>query len=149
MVESSGGAVVRFAMSCAGCGSAGVCATARRRVEVPVRWLGFDRAPAPGDTVSVTVSAAALTRIALALFAAPLAVLLAGAWLGEHLAGAFAWPPGIAPALGFAGFALALLIPLWRGRQLAAALAVHSEVTLEVPLRVDQDVHHHESQRSR
>lgn len=83
VVEREGGPVVRFSRACTACQG---CSSFSGTRELPVTGLSATEPLMPGDAVTLTVPVAALTRVAGVLFGAPLAALLAGAWLGTLLA---------------------------------------------------------------
>lgn len=127
VVELPGGPVVRFAPECVRCGSTGACGSGARRFELPPSWLGLGPAVADGDRVDVSVSARGLTAVAAALFAAPLAGLVGGAWLGGHWAAALGWNPDLGGSLvGFAGFAAAAWLAARRRHSLVRMLSLRA-----------------------
>jgi positive regulator of sigma E activity len=72
-------------MAGAGCGC---CGAFQRDRQIPLSWLAAGGEPRVGESITVEVPSAALTRVAAVLFAVPLAALLAGAWLGRLAGGA-------------------------------------------------------------
>src|SRR6056297_2964352 len=97
--------------ACAGCPSSGGAGGARR---LPATHLSFsDSLQAddlrPGESITMAVRPASLTRVALVCFAAPLAALLAGAWLRESLAGRV----GVDPDTAGATAGLGALVLVW------------------------------------
>jgi sigma-E factor negative regulatory protein RseC len=116
----------------AGCGTGVVSGLFGRR---PVRLRSRNGVGAvPGDRVVIAVDPAVVTRAAIAVYAIPLAGLLAGSALGQFLTDRFAAPYGDVGALvlGVVGFSAALLAARRTGRQLASERGLEPVVVRRV-----------------
>ena len=110
VVETGGGAVVRFDSECTMPGCGGCRAAVSRGAEISLAWLQEVREVSVGDAVAVEFTARALTRAAAMVFGLPLAALLVGAWLGGLAAGSVGLPADdVGAVLGLAGLVLACL----------------------------------------
>lgn len=121
VVEWHGHPVVRFTAPCGrdgGC--SGACGTLQSRLpQIPLTRLDSAAGARYGDRVTVLVTGDSLTRLACLVFALPLTMLLAGAWLGEAVAAASGWPPDVSSGLtGIAGLMAAGIWVASRGAAL-------------------------------
>ncbi len=127
VVEARGAKVVRFAAQPAACpaADAGGCACGRgRKPDLALTHLATSAAV--GEAVEVSVAARGLTVVALALFGAPLVMLVLGAVAGGAFSQWLGWP--VDSGAGFGGL-IALAGAWW--------LAARSGRTLLGMLRLD------------
>lgn len=129
VVETGTGPVVRFAP---GCGAEGVCACNGYRGpdrHLDAAAIGVASQALPGRPVTLLVERAALTRVALRLFAVPVAALLTGAWTGSALATRLGWPSDLPAALfGLGALAVTFALVARNGGALLRTLNLRARV---------------------
>lgn len=127
-VREGGVVEVRFPNTCGVPGAAG-CAGCGGERRVPAGRLGLVGPLGDGERVEVAVPGPALTRLALVCFAVPLAALLAGAWIGDAVAGAAGASSALVTGLpGLLALAGALLLVARRGGALVRWLELRVRV---------------------